>query len=138
MNGANAQRVWDVRPAVTSANGVSAQAQRAHPDADTQDNLRNNRRRWRIRARNAGARNDPSDSRPFAQRAVPGQGVSAQRINLPQVPDNGQSHVPSPRRLACRRNVTPDTRPFADHKGRRARRNRRNGSTRRIPALILP
>ena len=29
INLANAQRVWDVRPAVTSANGVSAQAQRA-------------------------------------------------------------------------------------------------------------
>ena len=30
-----AQRVWDVRPAVTSANGVSAQAQRAQGQIPT-------------------------------------------------------------------------------------------------------
>ena len=32
----DAQRVWDVRPAVTSGNGVSAQAQRAQKDPSSQ------------------------------------------------------------------------------------------------------
>ena len=54
---ADAQRVWDVRPAVTSANGVSAQAQRAQ-----------------------------GGQIPFVHNGGSGQGVSAQRINLPQVP----------------------------------------------------
>ena len=52
------QRVWDVRPAVTSANGVSAQAQRAQ------------------------------DQRPYVDGKGPGgQGVSAQRLTVPdQIP----------------------------------------------------
>ena len=47
------QRVWDVRPAVTSGNGVSAQAQRAHPDKIPKV-LEHPGGEWRIRARIAG------------------------------------------------------------------------------------
>ena len=54
----DAQRVWDVRPAVTSGNGVSAQAQRAQRTPD---------------------------SRPHAARKPGGMGVSAQRTTRPDL-----------------------------------------------------
>ena len=82
----DAQRVWDVRPAVTSANGVSAQAQRAQKDRDQV---------------------------PFVHHDGPGgQGVSAQRVNLPQVSDQ-IPHVtnwPGGQGVAAQR--TPDKRPL--------------------------
>ena len=60
-NGVSAQRVWDVRPAVTSANGVSAQAQRAQ-------------------------RLNTPDQRPHAGGTNgQGSGVSAQRTTRPDL-----------------------------------------------------
>ena len=88
------QRVWDVRPAVTSGNGVSAQAQRAQKDRDQV---------------------------PFVHHDGPGgQGVSAQRINLPFVKDKipkmpnnaGGSGV-----SAQSSRATQDQRPMVDNKG---------------------
>ena len=72
----DAQRVWDVRPAVTSANGVSAQAQRA------QD------KRPMAGATGGGtgvsAQRTP-DSRPHAARKPGGMGVSAQCTTRPDL-----------------------------------------------------
>ena len=72
--GISAQRVWDVRPAVTSANGVSAQAQRA------QD------KRPMAGATGGGtgvsAQRTPGQI-PHVANWDGGQGVSAQRLNTP-------------------------------------------------------
>ena len=81
MNGINAQRVWDVRPAVTSANGVSAQAQRAQKVPK----VLNNPGGSGVSAQ--GTRATP-DKRPYVDGKGPGwQGVSAQRLTVPdQIP----------------------------------------------------
>ena len=79
----DAQRVWDVRPAVTSANGVSAQAQRAQPSGQI----------------------------PFVHNGGSGQGVSAQRINLPQAHDKRPKVYDSLGGSGVSAQRTPDTRP---------------------------
>ena len=77
--GISAQRVWDVRPAVTSANGVSAQAQRAKMP--------------KVLANPGGNGVSAQGSRaqggqiPFVHNGGGGQGVSAQRLSVPdQIP----------------------------------------------------
>ena len=68
------QGVWDVRPAVTSANGVSAQAQRAQDKRPrVQDDLGGS---------GVSAQRTPGQ-RPYSAKSPGGQGVSAQRLNTP-------------------------------------------------------
>ena len=73
----DAQRVWDVRPAVTSANGVSAQVQRAHPDK-----VPHVHHKGGGQGVSAQRLNTP-DKRPYAGVTGGGQGVSAQRLTVP-------------------------------------------------------
>ena len=81
--GVSAQRVWDVRPAVTSANGVSAQAQRAQGQSPK---VYSNPGGSGVSAQ--GTRAQDQRYRPMVGATGGGAGISAQRINLPQVPNN--------------------------------------------------
>ena len=97
-----AQRVWDVRPAVTSGNGVSAQAQRAQipavadrPGGAGVSAQRTPDKRPHADDRGGGRgvsaqRLATPDKRPYAGVTGGGQGVSAQRLTTPdQVPTVG-------------------------------------------------
>ena len=100
-----AQRIWDVRPAVTSANGVSAQAQRAQPDKSP-----------KVYDRRGGRGVSAQGTR--AQGQIPavadrqgGKGVSAQR---PQVPDKIPKAMIRPGGSGVSAQRTPDSRPHSD------------------------
>ena len=106
----------DVRPAVTSGNGVSAQAQRAQVGKIPK--VYGNPGGSGVSAQGTRALKDPSDSRPFVHNGGSGQGVSAQRKNLPQVPDQRPhvDHHPGGVGVSAQRLAVPDQRPHVDHK----------------------
>ena len=83
---ADAQRVWDVRPAVTSACGVSAQAQRAKDPSDKRPLVSGHPGGKGVSAQGTRAQKD-RDQIPFVDNKGGGQGVNAQRAQIPQVPD---------------------------------------------------
>ena len=113
--GVNAQRVWDVRPAVTSANGVSAQAQRAQPDQIPK--IIKNVGGAGVSAQGTRA---TQDKIPYVQHWPGGQGVSAQHTNLPFVKDKIPKVDPrggGQRVSAQSSRATPDQRPFSSVSG---------------------
>ena len=127
------QRVWDVRPAVTSGNGVSAQAQRAQ---DKRPMVGATGGGTGVSAQGTRAQKDPSDSRPFVHNGGSGQGVSAQRINLPQGPDQIPKVLKNAGGSGVSAQRTPDTRPFADQRGGQGVSAQRLSVPDQIPAIL--